>query len=100
MDTQSVQGMGVFSKVLLTAWEPTLPPVQWVNRLGRETDHCDVSSAEAKNEWSYTVTPPPIPGRVKLPSGVLPPYTTKPSARLNSVLLHPNFCRPEIPRKL
>jgi len=61
MDTQSVQGMGVFSKVLLTAWEPTLPPVQWVNRLGRETDHCDVSSAEAKNEWSYTVTPPPSP---------------------------------------
>jgi len=50
--------MDVFSNVPLTAWELTLPPVQWVERLGRETDHCDVSSAEAKNEWSYTVTTP------------------------------------------
>ena len=50
--------MEVFSKVSLTAWEPTLPNVQWVERLGRETDHCDVSSAEIKNEWSYTLITP------------------------------------------
>ena len=50
--------MDVFSKVPLPAWEPTLPPVQWVKGLGCETDHCDVSSAEVRNEWSYTVTAP------------------------------------------
>jgi hypothetical protein len=57
INTRSVQEMDVFSKVPLTAWEPTLLPVQWVKRLGCETDHCDVS-AETKNEWSYTVTTP------------------------------------------
>jgi hypothetical protein len=41
------------------------PPIQWVpgalplgvKRPGRETDHSPPSSAEVKNEWSYTSTP-------------------------------------------
>jgi hypothetical protein len=43
---------------------PTRAPVEWVpeslsmgiKRLGRETDHSQSSSAEVKNEWSYTST--------------------------------------------
>jgi len=46
--------------------EPTQPPVQWVlgplslgvKWLGCEADHSPLSSAEAKNAWSYTSAPP------------------------------------------
>jgi hypothetical protein len=46
-------------------WGPTQPPIQWVpgalslgvKRPGREADHPPPSSAEVKNEWSYTSTP-------------------------------------------
>jgi hypothetical protein len=45
---------------------PTQPPIQWVpgvlslgvKRPGRETDHLPPSSAEIKNVWSFTSTPP------------------------------------------
>jgi hypothetical protein len=45
---------------------PTKPPNQWmpgalslgVKRPGREADHSAPSSAEVKNTWSYTSTPP------------------------------------------
>jgi len=45
---------------------PTQPPIQWVpgsispgvKRLGSESDHSLSSSAEVKNAWSYTSTPP------------------------------------------
>jgi hypothetical protein len=49
-----------------TALEPTHPPIQWVRgaislgvkRPGREADQSPPSSAEVKNAWSYTSTPP------------------------------------------
>jgi hypothetical protein len=45
---------------------PTQPPTQWVpgalslgvKRPGSEADHSPPSSAEVKNAWSYTSTPP------------------------------------------
>jgi hypothetical protein len=45
---------------------PTQPPIQWVpgalsagvKRPGREAYHSPLSSAEAKNTWSNTSTPP------------------------------------------
>jgi len=61
-------GLGIF---LLTtapkpALRPTQPPIQWataslfleVKRLEHEADHSPTSSAEIKNAWSYTSTPP------------------------------------------
>jgi hypothetical protein len=59
---------GVF--LFATASRPTLglsqPPIQCVaeaftpevKRQGREADHSSPSSAEVKNAWSYTSTPP------------------------------------------
>jgi hypothetical protein len=49
-----------------TALGPTQPPIQWVRgalslgikRPGREADHSPPSSAEVKNTWSFTSTPP------------------------------------------
>jgi hypothetical protein len=49
-----------------TALGPTQPLIQWVpgalslgvKRQGREADHPPPSSAEFKNAWSYTSTPP------------------------------------------
>ena len=45
-------------------WFPSSPPFQWVQgflfrtgkRPGRESDHSSPSSAETKNEWSYSHT--------------------------------------------
>jgi hypothetical protein len=64
---ESRQGLGIFLFVTVTrtALGPTQPLsigyhglFTWgVKRLGRETDHSPPSSAEAKNEWSYTSTP-------------------------------------------
>ena len=55
-----------FSKPLRPPLVPTQPPIKGhrnslpeVKRLGREVDHLNPSSAEVKNEWSYTPTPPP-----------------------------------------
>jgi hypothetical protein len=65
---ESHQGLGIF--LLTTASRPALgptqPPVQWVQealslgvkRPGHEADHIPSSSAEVKNTWSYTSTPP------------------------------------------
>jgi hypothetical protein len=44
-------------------WEIDRSPIQLVEeakRTGREADHPPPSSAEVKNEWSYTSTPPHI----------------------------------------
>jgi hypothetical protein len=60
----------MMGKLLATAsvpaLEPTQYPIQWVpealspgvKRSGREADHSPPSSAEVKNVWSYTSTPP------------------------------------------
>jgi len=48
--------------------KPTQPPIQRVsetlslaiNWMGGEADHSPPHSAEFKNMWSYTSTPPPI----------------------------------------
>jgi hypothetical protein len=65
---ESRYGLGIFlctteSRPFLG---PTQPPIQWVSRAlslgvkwpGREADHSPPSSAEVKNVWSYTSTPP------------------------------------------
>jgi hypothetical protein len=64
----SRQGIGIFllTTASRTALGPTQPPIQWVpgslslevKRSGREADHSPPSSAEVKNAWSYTSTPP------------------------------------------
>jgi hypothetical protein len=46
-----------------TAVGPTQPRIQWafflgVKRPGSEADHSPPSSAEVKNAWSFTTTPP------------------------------------------
>jgi hypothetical protein len=59
-------GIFHFTSASRTALEPTQPPIQWVSgalslgvkRPGREADHSPPSSAEVKNAWSYTSTPP------------------------------------------
>jgi hypothetical protein len=56
----------LFTTAFRTALGPTQPPIQWargvlslgVKRPEREADHSHPSSAEVKNEWSYTSTPP------------------------------------------
>jgi hypothetical protein len=65
----SRRGLGIFiftTAMSRTALGPTQPPIQWVpgalplgvKRPGREVDHSPPSSAEVKNEWSYTsITP-------------------------------------------
>jgi hypothetical protein len=64
----SWRGLGIFlfSTVSRTDLGPTQPPIQWVpqalflgiKRPGREADHSPPSSADVKNAWSYTSTPP------------------------------------------
>jgi hypothetical protein len=58
--------MFLFTIVSRPALGPTQPPIQWVpgalslgvKQSGREGDHSPPSSAEVKNAWSYTSTPP------------------------------------------
>jgi hypothetical protein len=66
--SDSRQGMRIFffTTLFRTNLGPTQPPIQWVTGafpLGvkwprREADHSRPSSAEVKNAWSYTSTPP------------------------------------------
>jgi hypothetical protein len=56
----------LFATASRTVLEPTQPPIQWVlgalslgvKRPGSEADYSPPSSAEVKNAWSYTSTPP------------------------------------------
>jgi hypothetical protein len=62
--------VGVKNFILSTSFQPALgptqPPIQWapgaisprVNRPGREADHSPPNSADVKNTWIYTSTPP------------------------------------------
>jgi hypothetical protein len=64
----SRQGLGIFlfATASRPAVRPTQPPIQWVpgvtstrvKWLGHEAEHSAPSSAEVKNAWSYTSTPP------------------------------------------
>jgi hypothetical protein len=69
---ESRQGLGIFlftTAASTPALGPTHPPIQWVPVTlsrevkwpGRETDRSRPSSAEFKNAWSYTSTPPNTP---------------------------------------
>jgi hypothetical protein len=74
---ESRQGLGIFlfTTASRPALGPTQPPIQWVTgnpflgikRPGREADHSHASSAEVKNAWSLTSTPPIRPHGVVLP---------------------------------
>jgi len=64
----SRQGLGIllYTNVPRRALGPTQSPIQWVpgalslwvKQSGREVDHSSPPSAEFKNDWSYTATPP------------------------------------------
>jgi hypothetical protein len=68
LEFDSRRGLGIFlfTTVSRPALGPTQPPIQWVQgalslgvkRPVREADHSPPSSAEVKNAWSYTSTPP------------------------------------------
>jgi hypothetical protein len=65
-DSRRGLGIFLFTTASRTALGPTQPPIQWVlgalslgvKRSGREADHSPPFSAEVKNVWSYTSTPP------------------------------------------
>jgi hypothetical protein len=65
-DSRRGLGIFLFTTASRTVLEPTHPPTQWVpgalsqevERPGREDDLSPPSSAEDKNAWSYTSTPP------------------------------------------
>jgi hypothetical protein len=65
-DSRRRMGIFLFTTASRTALGPTEPPIQWVpgplslevKRPGREADNSPPSSAEVKNAWSYTSTPP------------------------------------------
>jgi hypothetical protein len=51
----------LFSTASRSVLGPTQPPIQWVPGAlspGREADHSPPSSAEVKETWIYTSTPP------------------------------------------
>jgi hypothetical protein len=65
-DSRRGLGTFLFTTVFRTAVGPTQSPIQWVPGAlflgvkwpGREADHSPPSSAEVKNAWSHTSTPP------------------------------------------
>jgi hypothetical protein len=65
-DSRRGLGIFLFTAPSRTALGPTQAPIQripgalslWVKRPGREADHSPPCSAELKNAWSYTSTPP------------------------------------------
>jgi hypothetical protein len=53
--------MSFVSRASKPALGPTQPPISpGVKRMGREADHWSPASAEVKNAWSYTSTPPSV----------------------------------------
>jgi hypothetical protein len=68
LGSDSQRGLGIFPFTTgsRTALGPIQPPIQWVpgilslgvERQEPEADHSPPSSAEAKNVWGYTSTPP------------------------------------------
>jgi len=71
-DSRLGLGISLFTTVSRTVLGPTQPPIQWVpgalflevKRPRLEADHSPPSSAEVKNAWSYTSTPPILHGMV------------------------------------
>jgi hypothetical protein len=67
-DSRRELGIFIFTTASRTALGPTQPPIQGVpgalslgvKRPGREADNSPPSSAEVKNAWSCTSTPPNI----------------------------------------
>jgi hypothetical protein len=65
-ESRHVVRISLFTTASRTSLGPTQPPIQWVpgalslgvKRQEREADHSPPSSAEVKNAWSYTSTPP------------------------------------------
>jgi hypothetical protein len=65
-DSRRRLGIFLFTTASRTTLGPTQHPIQWVpgalslgvKRPGREADHSPPCSAEFKNVWSYTSTPP------------------------------------------
>jgi hypothetical protein len=64
-DFQKGRGLFLFATASRTDLGPIQPPIMGtaaisprVKRPGREADHSPPSSAEVKNAWSYTSTPP------------------------------------------
>jgi hypothetical protein len=65
---ESRQGLGIFlfTTASRPALGPTEPPIQlvagvlslWVKQVGLKADYSHPSSAEVKNAWRYTFTPP------------------------------------------
>jgi hypothetical protein len=61
-----MMGIFLFATASGPALRPTQPPIQRVpgalfpgiKRPGREADHSPPSSADVKNAWNYTSTPP------------------------------------------
>jgi hypothetical protein len=55
-------GIPLYAEAPRPALEPTQPPIRGtgVQRLGREADHPPLHSAEVKNAWGYTSTPPEV----------------------------------------
>jgi hypothetical protein len=65
-DSRQELGIFLFTTVSRTALGPTQPLILWVpaalplgvKRPGREADYSPPSSAEVKNTWNYTSSPP------------------------------------------
>jgi len=68
LDFDSWQGLGIFLFTIMSRLDlrPTQLPIQWVpgalslglKQLGHEADHSPPSSANVKNVWGHTSTPP------------------------------------------
>jgi len=66
LPARAMKGAFLFTAVPRLALVSTQPPIQWVpgalspgvKQLKHEAEHLPISSAEVKNAWSYTSTPP------------------------------------------
>jgi len=63
---RTIMGIFLFATTFRPAQGPTQPPIQWVPEAltpevkwpEREADHLHPSSAQVKNAWTYSSTPP------------------------------------------